>query len=230
MKLTDWRNHPWKDEIVVRRVGDAVNVQCKDGMSGGMSDPWFYEIAEFDFHNRWTIVQYSWIAAGHWYMVFVPVTEKPSEFKPFQPEKSIEERIDISKEAIRQMNDKEALKRRIEESERCSACGEITRERYRQMKALNRRRWKQIQELEKQVDYLEGSNMDDRGNIGTLASFEKDYEDQLVKKGVPKAKHADLIQEKLQKLVEVKDGQLASLLNMSRNERRLWFKTQKKKG
>lgn len=202
LRLTDWRKHPWKDEIIIRRVGDAVNVQCKAGTSGGMADPWFYEIAEFDFHNRWTIVQYSWIDVGHWYMVFAPVKENTSEFKPFQP-KPLEE---------------------------VAPLGRITRERYRQMKLLNRRRWQQIQKLELLLAQTEGGSVDDKGNIGTLASFEKDYTDQLAKKGVAPSKREAIISEKLAKLLEVKEGQLNELLNMSRNERRLWFKEQKKKG
>lgn len=71
--------------------------------------------------------------------------------------------------------------------------------------------------------------MDDKGNIGTLASFEKDYADEAAKKGIPGLKQESFIREKLAELVDVKEEQLAQLLNMSRNERRLWFKEQRKK-
>lgn len=80
----------------------------------------------------------------------------------------IEKKIARSKRAIARLNDKEALKKRIEaselefplgttkvlKSELCKHCGEITRERYRQMKAMNTRRWQQIQKLEAEIAKL----------------------------------------------------------------------------
>ena len=44
---------------------------------------------------------------------------------------------------------------RILKSEKCDACGQITNERYRQMKLLNRKRWEQIQALEIKLEQLQ---------------------------------------------------------------------------
>lgn len=62
---------------------------------------------------------------------------------------------------------------RVLKSELCPSCGKITNERYRQMKALNRRRWEQIQALETEVDQLK--DIVARLNRGLTITSENNY-------------------------------------------------------
>jgi len=73
--------------------------------------------------------------------------------------------------------------------------------------------------------------MNSKGDIKPLGEFKEEFTKELIGRGLSEddEKFTKVLQAKLDRLVEVPEGSLEKLKMLSRNERRLWFKEQKRK-